>query len=184
MGEADIRFLKTKCNKLIDKALQLEQELHDKDSIIKQLQENKKALENSIQEQKEKVLQEKQLKEYQNIQQSVPENITNFELKEEKTISEDIVNEDAPNYMVTYEKVFEMIQAITTQMDNRPMEEIIVRKITFGGKILELITDGIGKILKFILLGGLMILLSLAVTVLLNEDLRNTLITFVKNCVG
>ncbi len=171
MGEAEIRFLKMKCNKLIDKALQLENEIRDKDNIIKQLQETKKELQLSIQEQKDKQLQEKQLEDIK-IQTIIPEIVKDIppEDKNEILITDSNV--------VTYEKVCEMIQTITAQMDNRPMEEIVVRKITFGGKVLELITDGIGKIIKVILIGGIMILLSLAATVLLNEELRNMLMEY------
>ena len=48
MGEAEIKFLKLKCNKLIEKALQLEKEIEKRDVQIGQLMEKKKLLEAQI----------------------------------------------------------------------------------------------------------------------------------------
>lgn len=178
MGEADIKYLKVKCNKLIDKALQLEKEITKKDALIKQLQKKKKLLEKRINEDLEKKKQEKENEEFEQ------ENLSVLQEEETKPNAEISVHDVGQNFDVTYSKIFEMIQSISTQMDNRPREEIVIRKVSTGGKILELLADGAGKLFKLIIIGGLIGLVSLAATILLNGELRNMVIDFVKSCIG
>lgn len=176
MGEAEIKFLKLKCNKLIEKALQLEKEIKKRDVQIGQLMEKKKLLEAQIlcepeekgQGGEEEIFSEKILPLPQ-VRQEAAENESLVALANTPSIST--------------VQIYKMIQSLSMRMEDR-REEIVVRKISTGGKILELLTDGVGKILKLIALCALMGLVSLAATVLLNGELRNTLMEFFRGCFG
>lgn len=52
-------------------------------------------------------------------------------------------------------------------------EKIVVKKVSAGGKALEIITDIFVKGIYIITMLIIMLLVSLAVTILLNADLRN-----------
>ncbi len=173
MGE--IKYLKAKCNKLIDKALQLEEKNVKKDLEISKLQEEKKAIELRIKQKREK-------EDVENIEQKI---IFSQEESEEREDSKAIKNQDndTHNFQISYSKMFEMIQTLSNQIDNRPVEEIVVRNVSTGAKVLEVLYDIFNIFIKLIGIGIAIFLLSLAATILLNGELRNTLFEFIKNSI-
>lgn len=85
------------------------------------------------------------------------------------------------NYLMSQKELLELIQSISQQMDHRPVEEIVVRKVSAGAKIIEIFHDMIDKFFKLLIFAALMLLVSLAVTVLINPNLRNTMLDFLKS---
>ena len=197
MQEADIRFLKQKCNMLIEKALQLEQEKKNNELKICRLKEEKKVLEEKLRKQKNtspektKIQVTPQINLMSEHKNDLSEAILKEDLSEQPRQNFEVAVRTSDNMVtvreresVSQETILAMIQRLSTQLDNQPREEIVIRHISTGGKILELASDAIGKIAKILILGGIMALLSLAATVLLNQNLRNMLIEFVRNCIG
>lgn len=176
MGEAEIKLLKVKCNKLIEKALQLEKEIEKKDVQIGQLMEKKKLLEAQICWKPEEKGQSGE-------EEIFPEEILSLpQVRQEAAENESLAAlENSPS--ISNVQIYKMIQSLSMRMEDR-REEIVVRKISTGGKILELLADGVGKIFKLIALCALMGLVSLAATVLLNGELRSVLIEFFRGCFG
>ncbi|MBD5480848.1 MAG: hypothetical protein HDR14_16470 [Lachnospiraceae bacterium] len=176
MGEAEIKLLKVKCNKLIEKALQLEKEIEKKDVQIGQLMEKKKLLEAQICWEPEEKGQSGEVEIF-------PEEILSLpQVRQEAAENESLAAlENSPS--ISNVQIYKMIQSLSMRMEDR-REEIVVRKISTGGKILELLADGVGKIFKLIALCALMGLVSLAATVLLNGELRSVLIEFFRGCFG
>lgn len=84
---------------------------------------------------------------------------------------------------ISQQQILDMIYTMQNQEKNPP-EEIVVRHLSAKAKIIETITDMIAKILRFLALAVVMILLSLAATVLLNGELRNMVIGFIERCIG
>lgn len=166
----DIRILKAKCNKLIEKALFLKAEIEKKDLEINELEEQKKSLEVAKPE-KSKVITESE----KIIQQDVEMSEVVMELPQ--------VIEERKFPQISQQQILDMIYTMQNQEKNPP-EEIVVRHLSAKAKIIETITDMIAKILKFLVLAAIMILLSLAATVLLNGELRNMVIGFIERCIG
>lgn len=166
----DIRILKAKCNKLIEKALFLKAEIEKKDLEINELEEQKKSLEVAKPE-KSKVIPESE----KIIQQDVEMSEVVMELPQ--------VIEERKFPQISQQQILDMIYTMQNQEKNPP-EEIVVRHLSAKAKIIETITDMIAKILKFLVLAAIMILLSLAATVLLNGELRNMVIGFIERCIG
>lgn len=176
MGEAEIKFLKLKCNKLIEKALQLEKEIEKRDVQIGQLMEKKKLLEAQI-------LSEPEEKGQGGEEEIFSEKILSLPQVRQEAAESESLAALANSTSISNVQIYKMIQSLSMQMEDR-REEIVVRKISTGGKILELLADGVGKIFKLIALVALMGLVSLAATVLLNGDLRNVVISFLGECLG
>ncbi len=176
MGEAEIKFLKLKCNKLIEKALQLEKEIEKRDVQIGQLMEKKKLLEAQI-------LSEPEEKGQGGEEEIFSEKILSLPQVRQGAAESESLAALANSTSISNVQIYKMIQSLSMQMEDR-REEIVVRKISTGGKILELLADGVGKIFKLIALVALMGLVSLAATVLLNGDLRNVVINFLGECLG
>lgn len=201
MDEIELKKLKLKCNKLIDEALRLEGELKEKDKEIERLQEKKRALEKRQKQTVSNVIPV-------DVNPSPPEQEPeSLEIISERTEAIKVEEKlEAPEYQesiqefmnlmpsepqypkaitsVRPEKIFEMIQTLSAQLDERPREEIVVRKLTFSAKLLEVFSDITGKIFKFIILGIIMALLSVGATILLNAQTRDMLFEFIKNCIG
>lgn len=176
MGEAEIKFLKLKCNKLIEKALQLEKEIEKKDVQIGQLMEKKKLLEAQI-------LCEPEEKGQGGEEEILSEKILPLPQMRQEAAENESLATLANTPSISTVQIYKMIQSLSMQMEDR-REEIVVRKISTGGKILELLVDGVGKIFKLIALVALMGLVSLAATVLLNGDLRSVVMNFLGECFG
>ena len=176
MGEAEIKFLKLKCNKLIEKALQLEKEIEKRDVQIGQLMQKKKLLEAQI-------LSEPEEKGQGGEEEIFSEKILSLPQVRQGAAESESLAALANSTSISNVQIYKMIQSLSMQMEDR-REEIVVRKISTGGKILELLADGVGKIFKLIALVALMGLVSLAATVLLNGDLRNVVINFLGECLG
>lgn len=176
MGEAEIKFLKVKCNKLIEKALQLEKEIEKRDAQIGQLMEKKKLLEAQILSEPEEKGQGGEEEIFSEKILSLPQERQEPDGNESPAAAKDSLS-------ISNIQIYKMIQSLSMQMEDR-REEIVVRKISTGGKALELLADGVGKIFKLIALCALMGLVSLAATVLLNGELRNTLMEFFRGCFG
>lgn len=170
MEAEDIRILKAKCNKLIEKALVLKAEIEKKDLEIKELEEQKKSLEVAKPE-NSKVIPESE----KNIQQDVETSEVAMELPQ--------IIEERKFPQISQQQILDMIYTMQNQEKNPP-EEIVIRHLSAKAKIIETITDMIAKILKFLVLAAIMILLSLAATVLLNGELRNMVIGFIERCIG
>lgn len=170
MEAEDIRILKAKCNKLIEKALVLKAEIEKKDLEIKELEEQKKSLEVAKPE-NSKVIPESE----KNIQQDVETSEMAMELPQ--------IIEERKFPQISQQQILDMIYTMQNQEKNPP-EEIVIRHLSAKAKIIETITDMIAKILKFLVLAAIMILLSLAATVLLNGELRNMVIGFIERCIG
>lgn len=83
--------------------------------------------------------------------------------------------------IMSQKELLELVLSIRQHTEPRPVEEIIVRNVSAGAKILEILQDAAGKIGRLFIFGLLMLLVSLAATVLINADLRNTLLEFLKN---
>lgn len=180
MGEADLKFLKAKCNALIDEALRLQEENRKKEEKIKQLGEKKKDLESRIHAEnhktKENVEETKFLNQY-------PIPISNPPGEQEQE-GNDLISQNLLKFTISNEKIFEMIQSLNEVMDARPKEEFVIRNVSTGAKIIELFQDIVGKIVKIALLGVGMLILSLAATVLLNGELRSMVFEFIRSCIG
>ena len=176
MGEAEIKFLKLKCNKLIEKALQLEKEIEKRDVQIGQLMEKKKLLEAQI-------LSEPEEKGQGGEEEIFSEKILSLPQVRQGAAESESLAALANSTSISNVQIYKMIQSLSMQMEDR-REELVVRTISTGGKILELLADGVGKIFKLIALVALMGLVSLAATVLLNGDLRNVVINFLGECLG
>ena len=170
MEVEDIRILKAKCNKLIEKALFLKAEIEKKDLEIKELEEQKKSLEVAKPE-KSKVIPESEKIIQQEVEMS------------EVVMNLPKVIEERKFPQISQQQILDMIYTMQNQEKNPP-EEIVVRHLSAKAKIIETITDMIAKILKFLVLAAIMILLSLAATVLLNGELRNMVIGFIERCIG
>lgn len=84
------------------------------------------------------------------------------------------------NYVMTQKELLELVRSISQREQSRP-EEIVVRKVSAGAKMLEIFHDIVGKIFLVFVFGLLTILLSLALTVLANGSLRNALLEFIRN---
>lgn len=170
MEAEDIRILKAKCNKLIEKARFLKEEIERKDLEIKELERQKKSLEMAKPENSKVIPESEKI-----IQQDVE-------------TSEEVMNlpqviEERKFPQISQQQILDMIYTMQNQEKNPP-EEIVVRHLSAKAKIIETITDMIAKILKFLVLAAIMILLSLAATVLLNGELRNMVIGFIERCIG
>ena len=170
MEAEDIRILKAECNKLIEKALFLKEEIERKDLEIKELERQKKSLEMAKPENSKVIPESEKI-----IQQDV-------EMSEEVMNLPQVI-EERKFPQVSQQQVLCVIYRMQKQEKNPP-EEIVVRHLSAKAKIIETITDMIGKILKFLVLAAIMILLSLAATVLLNGELRNMVIGFIERCIG
>ena len=170
MEAEDIRILKAKCNKLIEKALFLKEEVERKDLEIKELERQKKSLEMAKPENSKVIPESEKI-----IQQDVE-------------TSEEVMNlpqviEERKFPQISQQQILDMIYTMQNQEKNPP-EQTVVRHLTAKAKIIETLTDMTARILKFLVLAGIMILLSLAATVLLNGELRNTVIEFIERCIG
>lgn len=188
MGETEIAYLKAKCNMLIDKAEQLNSKKQNLDQEIDALLKRKDEIELKLKEQEtvgkpEPSIPGEGIERKDELMVIPVPDVNRFDPD-----PEDAGVESAPagenELAISYNQVFDMIRALSAQMAEAPREEIVIRQLSTGGKLLELLADGIGKIFRFIGLGILMILVSLAVTVLLNEQMRSTLIEFIRSCVG
>lgn len=84
------------------------------------------------------------------------------------------------NYLISQKELLELIKSISRR-EQDPAEAIIVRNVSAGAKMLEIFHDATGKIFKVLVMGILMLMLSLAATVLINADLRNLIFEFVRN---
>ncbi|MGN1204251.1 MAG: hypothetical protein ACI4SA_04245 [Lachnospiraceae bacterium] len=170
MEAADIRILKAKCNKLIEKALCLKEEIEKKDLEIKELEEQKKSLDMAKSETSKVIPESEKI-----IEQDVETSAVTMELPQ--------VIEERKIPQISQQQIFDMIYSMQNQ-DKNPPEEIVVRHLSAKAKIIETVTDMIARILKFLALAAIMILLSLAATVLLNGELRNMVIEFIERCIG
>lgn len=170
MEAEDIRILKAKCNNLIEKALFLKEEIERKDLEIKELERQKKSLEMAKPENSKVIPESEKIME-----QDVLMPDTAMELPQ--------VIEERKYPQISQQQIFDMIYTMQIQ-DKKQPEEIVVRHLTAKAKIIETLTDMTARILKFLVLAGIMILLSLAATVLLNGELRNTVIEFIERCIG
>ncbi len=198
MGETEKKFLKKKCNMLIDRALQLEKEIEERDKKILQLQEKKKTLLEKKSEIPSEAHAPEQVQESSQIfQHDIPDESEQFvlvPLSSESTDSEASTDSEKSQYknlamqdrgeLITSQRIFEMIQTLSTQIDTRPREEIVIRNLSGSAKFMEILSDITGKIFKFLIFTVIMALLSLAATVLLNSNLRNTIFEFIKSCIG
>ena len=162
--------MKAKCNKLIEKALFLKEEIERKDLEIKELERQKKSLEMAKPENSKVIPESEKI-----IQQDV-------EMSEEVMNLPQVI-EERKFPQISQQQILDMIYTMQNQEKNPP-EEIVVRHLSAKAKIIETITDMIAKILKFLVLAAIMILLSLAATVLLNGELRNMVIGFIERCIG
>ena len=109
-------------------------------------------------------------------------------IQQDVEMSEEVMNlpqviEERKFPQISQQQILDMIYTMQNQEKNPP-EEIVVRHLSAKAKIIETITDMIAKILKFLVLAAIMILLSLAATVLLNGELRNMVIGFIERCIG
>lgn len=201
MDETELKKLKLKCNKLIDEALRLEGELKEKDEELKELQEKKNTLERKRQQEKLSAkltypitipsppIIETTVAVPEETEQEGTEALDEMGYQEEpREFMELIPSRQEYPVSVTPsippEKIFEMIQILSSQLDARPREEVVIRKLSFSARMAEVISDITGKILKFLILGILMLLLSVGATILLNAQTRDMLFDFVKSCIG
>lgn len=125
LQEPNISFLKQKCNMLIEKALQLEQEKKDNDLKICRLQEEKEILEEELKEQSTSHTVK------------IPEQV--FVPAFTYEVSE-IQPSEQETEQVSPEKVLTMIQSVSMQNDIQPEEENSTGHITIGKKILNFIS--------------------------------------------
>lgn len=188
MGETEIAYLKAKCNKLIDRAEQLSSEKQKIDQEIDVLLKRKDEIELKLKEQEiigepEPTVPGESIGRKDELM-VIPIPDGNRYDPDPEDADGEVVPAGEKELGISYNQVFDMIRTLSAQMAEAPREEIVIRRLSTGGKLLELLADGIGKVFRFIGLGILMILVSLAVTVLLNEPMRNTLIEFIRNCVG
>lgn len=199
MQDADIRFLKRKCNLLIEKALQLEQEKKNNELKICRLKEEKRTLEAALKKASPERISFSDMTQQdvepirqtsvEESQYDPPEAAAEEENREQLKQRFEVAvsppgNLSRERETVSPETILTMIQSLSAQLDNQPREEIVIRRLSAGGKLLELAADILGKIVKGLVLGGIMLLLSLAATVLLNQDLRNMFLTFIRSCIG
>lgn len=165
MGEADIKYLKSKCNKLIEKALQMENEIQEKDLMIKQLAEQKSMIE----------------------QQTSLETVEAKEILPFENIS-DFINPD-DNFEDKYKKILEMIKEsnfkLQKKIEAHPDDKEKKRDVkkSYLKRVREQIAEGIRRIYRGAALVILMLLVSLAITVFVNAGLRNALIEFIFNSI-
>lgn len=169
MATEDIRILKAKCNKLIEKALCLKEEIERKNLEIEKLEEQKRALEMAASEIPPN---------NQNVRHIEEEKEEILETGEEN-MNLPVVVEESKVSRFTQQQILEMIYQVQNQ---EPRDEIVVRNLTTKAKIIEVVTDTVSSIFKFLLMAVIMILLSIAATVLLNEELRNTILAFIERC--
>lgn len=83
-------------------------------------------------------------------------------------------------YVMDQAELLELVRSISQGGQGGP-EEIVVRNVSAGAKMLEIFHDAARIFLKAAIFSLLMLLLSLAVTVLANAGLRNTLLEFIRN---
>lgn len=183
--DENIRYLKAKCNALIDRAMLLEKQSRQLDQDIGELMARKADI-----EQREVVPQlqpEKSLERRQEPEENCLVPVIKTQIFPPDTADTEEDQDDARpgvESMIPYERMYDMIKMLSTQMETTPREEIVIRQLSTGGKVLELIADVIGKLFRGVGIMALMLLVSLAVTVLLNSSMRQTLIDFIRNCIG
>lgn len=108
MEETDIKILRLKCNTLIDKALQMEKEIQDKNLVIKELQEQKNILEQQIK---------------LNAEESV--DVLQPNEAEEASVSKILVScseLSSENFKDIYGKITEIMKQVNAEMDAYPQE--------------------------------------------------------------
>lgn len=120
MGEAEIKFLKLKCNKLIEKALQLEKEIEKRDVQIGQLMEKKKLLEAQI-------LSEPEEKGQGGEEEIFSEKILSLPQVRQGAAESESLAALANSTSISNVQIYKMIQSLSMQMEDR-REEIVVRK--------------------------------------------------------
>lgn len=190
----NIKFLKQKCNLLIDKALEIEQAIEAQKNIVNHLQEQKRVLEERLKKNPKqpdmqefgvsdtlmlpaKVNAQNETVQTANYQDAAPTDVAAYERGE--------VSIPYSEYdLISPEKVLTMIQTLSMQLDNQPREEIVVRNLSTGAKAIEAFEGVIGKLVRVVLILGGMALVSLALTVIANQDLRNAVLELFKNSVG
>lgn len=183
LGEADLKFLKAKCNALIDEALRLQEENRRKEEKIRQLGEKKKYLESRIHAE---IPAPKEDREETKILNPIPNQYpipVSEPAAEQYQGEHELISQNLINFTVSNEKIFEMIQSLNAVMDSRPREEFVIRNVSTGAKIIELFQDICGKLVKLLLLGMGMLVLSLVATILLNGELRNMIFEFIRSCI-
>lgn len=105
---------------------------------------------------------------------------------EKKDVCEDVAEDSLAetmlpaNYQMPQKELLELIRAISWKVQD-PTETIVVRNVSAGAKMLEIFHDVTGKIFKVLAMAILMLLLSLAATVLINGDLRDMIFDFIRN---
>lgn len=175
--DENVGYLKAKCNALIDRAMLLEKQSCQLDQDIRDLMARKSEI-----EQREVVARTQP-------ENREPEENCLVPVIKTPAFPPDIEEDpsDAQSgieSMIPYDRMYDMIKMLSTQMETTPREEIVIRQLSTGGKVLELIADVIGKLFRGAGIVILMLLVSLAVTVLLNGSMRQTLIDFMQNCIG
>lgn len=180
--DENVRYLKAKCNALIDRAMLLEKQSCQLDQDIGDLMARKSEIE------QREVVPRTQPEPFENRE---PEENCLVPVIKTPAFQPGIDIEEDPGdaqsgieSMIPYDRMYDMIKMLSTQLETTPREEIVIRQLSTGGKVLELIADVIGKLLRGAGIVILMLLVSLAVTVLLNGSMRQTLIDFMQNCIG
>lgn len=84
------------------------------------------------------------------------------------------------NYLISQNELLELIKSISRREQDLA-ETIVVRNVSAGAKMLEIFHDVTGKFFKVLVMGILMLMLSLAATVLINADLRDLIFEFIRN---
>ena len=160
MGEA--KYLKEKCNALIDEALQKKKELEEIDLEIQNLQSIKDSLIARLEQEPEKNTDEPRVTpdDDENVQNLSQEQFAAFQ-----------------NQML--QKMNELGEKI--QIPQHEPERI--RKLSVKEKAREIAIDIMHRVGKLLLMLLLMGIFSLATTILLNDDLRNKLIELLKECI-
>ncbi len=169
MGEETIEYLKRKCNALIDKACQLEQEISEKNRLIEQLQLQKNAF---MHPEKEEA-----------IGKELDENVS------AKIVSGEEPAEEKKETI--YETIFDLMEDANEELKQEgnlvlPAKPKVAAKSqkSVSEKIMKRIFYIIERMAKFLGVVILMLLISLAITVLMNSGLRNEVLEFIKNCIG
>jgi len=164
----EIKILKAKCNELITRLQQKQEELKQLNLEIAQLEEQKCSIE---------------------------ENLTQFEEDttmdhiglnkigaDEKPDKEETRTQEA--VVQNFNQMMETMQTLSKQLENSPAPEKVVRRKSSKERMLDGIKNVGRKVGKFLLMVAGTVILSLAATILFNENLRDMMWEILKECVG
>lgn len=183
MREQEILRLKRKCNQLIEITLRLEDEIEKKDKRIQELKLENEAIKARISEEIVQERQEKEKDQFETIIQSGGELLP---VQDKSNNTELMLLREQQNFTIAHAKILEMMQLLSTQIENSPSRnrEIVVRNLSAKAKIIEVGQSWFENGLRMIAMAIIMILFSIAVTVLMNEETRNVLFELMRNSIG